>query len=150
MIASLAIAASRVFTGAPCVCQLGKFGRTLGSREINLRNIERREEPKTALGRKKMQLNFLSTRGTEANATAVATAQTQPLQVYPNPVVSGQLIINNEQLRAGDRIEIYSLSEALEKTFVATGTKSAIDLSTLSTGTYVVKAKNAAAKVVTL
>jgi hypothetical protein len=51
-------------------------------------------------------------------------------------------------LVAGDRIEVYSLSGALLKTFVATGAKSSIDISSLPAGTYVVKAGNRAAKVV--
>jgi uncharacterized repeat protein (TIGR02543 family) len=85
---------------------------------------------------------------TVSAATAVATAHMQPLQVYPNPVANEQLIVSNEQLKAGDKIEMYSLSGALLKIFAATGTKSAIDVSTLPVGTYVVKAGNRAAKVV--
>jgi uncharacterized repeat protein (TIGR02543 family) len=80
--------------------------------------------------------------------TAVATRHTLSLQIYPNPVVNEELIVNNEELKAGDRIELYSLSGAKLKTFVATGAKSAIDLSALPTGTYVVKAGNRVAKVV--
>ncbi|MDR3297562.1 MAG: T9SS type A sorting domain-containing protein [Prevotellaceae bacterium] len=43
---------------------------------------------------------------------------------------------------------MYSLSGAKLKIFATTGTKSTIDLSTLPTGTYVVKAGNRVAKVV--
>jgi uncharacterized protein YjdB len=81
-------------------------------------------------------------------STAVGTAHTMSLQVYPNPVTNEQLIVSNEQLKAGDRIEVYSLSGAKLKTFAATGAKSSIDLSALPTGTYVVKAGNRVAKVV--
>jgi uncharacterized repeat protein (TIGR02543 family) len=92
-------------------------------------------------------LTLIARWASEGSTTAVATAQTQPLQIYPNPVTNEQLIISNEQLVAGDRIEVYSLSGALVKTFVATGAKSVIDLSALPTGNYVVKAGNKTAKV---
>jgi uncharacterized coiled-coil protein SlyX len=83
-----------------------------------------------------------------ANPTAVVGTKSLPsLQVYPNPVINEQLIVDNEQLVAGDKIEVFSISGALLKTFVATGAKSSIDLSALPTGSYVVKAGNRTAKV---
>ncbi|MDR3296715.1 MAG: cadherin-like beta sandwich domain-containing protein, partial [Prevotellaceae bacterium] len=88
------------------------------------------------------------TREAASGTTAVATAQTQPLQVYPNPVINGELIIQDEELKAGDKIEVYSLSGAKLKTFVATGAKTVIDLSALPAGGYVVRAGSRTAKVV--
>jgi transglutaminase/protease-like cytokinesis protein 3 len=85
---------------------------------------------------------------TVPNLTAVEMRHARPLQVYPNPVVNEELIVNNEELKAGDKIEVYSPSGTLLKTFAATGAKSAIDLSALPAGMYVVKAGNRAAKVV--
>jgi uncharacterized repeat protein (TIGR02543 family) len=83
-----------------------------------------------------------------AGTTAVETRHATSLQVYPNPVVNEELIVNNEEWKTGDKIEVYSLSGALLKTFVATGARSTIDLSTLPAGTYIVKTGNRAAKVV--
>jgi hypothetical protein len=80
--------------------------------------------------------------------TAIAANTYQALTAYPNPLLNEQLIISNEQLKIGDRIEVYSLTGTLLKTFVAAGAKSSIDLSALPAGVYVVKAGNAVAKVV--
>ncbi|MDR3297497.1 MAG: T9SS type A sorting domain-containing protein, partial [Prevotellaceae bacterium] len=80
--------------------------------------------------------------------TAIGTKSLSPLQVYPNPVTNEQLVVSNEQLVAGDKIEVYSLSGALLKTFAAAGATSTVDVSALPTGTYFVKAGNAVAKVV--
>jgi hypothetical protein len=76
------------------------------------------------------------------------TTSTLQLNAYPNPVVNDELIVNNEQLKAGDKIEVYTLGGALLKTYLAAGAKSAINLSGLPVGTYIVKAGNAVAKVV--
>jgi uncharacterized repeat protein (TIGR02543 family) len=84
----------------------------------------------------------------EIAPTAIATQATVALQIYPNPLLNEQLIVNNEQLKTGDKIEVYSLSGALLKTFVAAGARSSIDISSLPAGVYVVKAGNGAGKVV--
>jgi hypothetical protein len=86
---------------------------------------------------------------TVAGTTAIVeTRHATPLQIYPNPILNEQLIISNEKLVAGDKIELYTLSGALLKTFVAAGAKSSVDVSSLPAGTYVVKAGGAVAKVV--
>ncbi|MDR3328816.1 MAG: cadherin-like beta sandwich domain-containing protein, partial [Prevotellaceae bacterium] len=82
------------------------------------------------------------------NPTAVATQAAAALHIYPNPVANGELTIDNEALKAGDKIEVYSLSGALLKTFAAAGARSTIDVSALPSGTYLVKAGSAVAKVV--
>jgi hypothetical protein len=53
-------------------------------------------------------------------------------------------------LKAGDKIELYSLSGVLLKTFIATGSKTAIDLSAFPASLYLIKAGNKTAKVVKL
>jgi hypothetical protein len=79
--------------------------------------------------------------------TAVIASPYQPLHAYPNPT-SKQLIVENEQLKPGDRIELYALSGLLQKTFTAAGKTTTLDLSALPAGTYVVKAGAYVAKVV--
>jgi uncharacterized protein YjdB len=85
---------------------------------------------------------------TVSGTTAIATPTATALQIYPNPVVNEELVMKNDELKAGDKIELYSLSGTLLKTFAATGAESAISLSALPVGIYIVKAGGAVAKVV--
>jgi hypothetical protein len=85
---------------------------------------------------------------TPATGIALDKTAATSLQAYPNPVVNEELIVNNEELRAGERIEVYALGGGLVKTFAAIGTKSVINLSALPAGVYVVRAGNRVAKVV--
>jgi hypothetical protein len=70
------------------------------------------------------------------------------LQVYPNPLLNGALIVEEETLAAGDRILVYTISGALVGTFEVTGRRTAINLSHLSAGVYIVKLGARAAKLV--
>jgi hypothetical protein len=71
------------------------------------------------------------------------------LQVYPNPVVNGTLRISNSVLKAGDKVLIYSLSGSVVAVYeVTAGSETAINISQLASGVYVVKAGAYAAKVV--
>jgi hypothetical protein len=83
-----------------------------------------------------------------ADATFISEQKAASLTVFPNPVSNEELIVKNEELQAGDKIEVYSLSGARLKIFAATGARSSIDLSSLPAGTYMVKAGGAVAKVV--
>jgi hypothetical protein len=81
--------------------------------------------------------------------TAVETQGVASLQIYPNPVVNGQLIIDIGQLKAGDVISVYSVNGALVLTGnISGGSGTTLNLSHLSQGTYIVKIGNKAAKVV--
>jgi uncharacterized repeat protein (TIGR02543 family) len=81
--------------------------------------------------------------------TAVESQTERKLYVYPNPIVNGQLIMDNGQLKAGDKVEIYSMNGALVLTgYVSGGSSTTLNLSHLSQGTYVVKVGGRAAKVV--
>ena len=62
------------------------------------------------------------------------------LKIFPNPVNSnGILNIENETLKAGDRIAIYDMNGKLISTHFATGVKTAINIGSLSGGTYILK-----------
>ncbi|MDR3296630.1 MAG: T9SS type A sorting domain-containing protein [Prevotellaceae bacterium] len=87
------------------------------------------------------------TLASSGSETGIADNGHEALIVYPNPV-DAALKIEHQTLRAGDKIEIYSLSGTLVKTFVAAGSKSVLDVSSLASGTYIVKAGGVVAKVV--
>jgi len=66
------------------------------------------------------------------------------LRIYPNPVVNGQLTIDNIQ-SAGGQIEIYSIMGTRVKGYDITGATTTVNVSSLPAGTYVVKVDNKAA-----
>ncbi|MDR1632915.1 MAG: T9SS type A sorting domain-containing protein, partial [Dysgonamonadaceae bacterium] len=81
--------------------------------------------------------------------TAIAAQNASAVKFYPNPVTHGVLSVENGELKAGDRIEIYSLSGALVGSYEASGAATAvIDVSHLAAGVYVVKVGSRTGKVV--
>jgi uncharacterized repeat protein (TIGR02543 family) len=76
--------------------------------------------------------------------TAVETQGIASLQIYPNPVVNGQLIIDNGQFNAGDKVEIYNMNGVLVGTY---SIRPAINIGHLPTGIYIVKVGGRIAKV---
>jgi hypothetical protein len=70
------------------------------------------------------------------------------LVVYPNPVINGQLTVENEQWQAGEAIEIYSLSGALVAKYKTTGEQTLVNVSQLAKGVYVVKVGGRAGKMI--
>ncbi|GHT24946.1 hypothetical protein AGMMS4957_18870 [Bacteroidia bacterium] len=85
-----------------------------------------------------------STTGTET-----VTADDTPLRPYPNPVTNGQLTIDNDQLKASDRIAIYNMNGDLMGVYkVSSGVSTTLNIGHLPTGIYIVKAGKRTAKVV--
>jgi uncharacterized repeat protein (TIGR02543 family) len=82
-----------------------------------------------------------------SGGTAVAAEGYTALTVYPNPT-SQLLTVVNDKAKAGDRIEVLSITGALVKAYLSTGPATTIDLSSLAAGTYVVKSGSAVAKIV--
>ncbi|MDR1342219.1 MAG: cadherin-like beta sandwich domain-containing protein [Prevotellaceae bacterium] len=84
-----------------------------------------------------------------APPTAVAAVATSALSIYPNPVSDGALKIKNGGLKAGEKVEVYSLSATLVAAYeVAAGPETVINISHLPQGTYIVKVGAYSAKVV--
>jgi hypothetical protein len=84
----------------------------------------------------------------DTTATAVAANALLPLKLYPNPVVNGELTINNEQWVTGEAVKVYSLSGVLVATYKTAGEHTTINLSQLPSGTYVVRVGNYVGKLV--
>jgi hypothetical protein len=79
--------------------------------------------------------------------SAVGAVALGSLTLYPNPVTNGDLKVENGTLKAGERIEIYSLLGTLVAAYeVAAGAETAINVSQLPQGVYIVKAGAYAAK----
>jgi uncharacterized repeat protein (TIGR02543 family) len=74
------------------------------------------------------------------SATAVSGSDLIAAKVYPNPVTNGELRVESEALKAGDRIAIYNLSGALVGVYEASGALTVINVSHLAQGVYIVKA----------
>jgi uncharacterized repeat protein (TIGR02543 family) len=81
--------------------------------------------------------------------TAVATQGIALLRPYPNPVVNEQFTMDNGQLSAGEKIEIYNVNGALVGVYDVSGSESTtINIANLPAGTYIVKVGTKAAKIV--
>jgi len=80
--------------------------------------------------------------------TATAKVEQAKISVYPNPVTNGQLIVDNGQWKAGEAIEVYSMSGALVATYTVTGEKTSLNISHLPNGTYLLKVGGYTAKFV--
>jgi hypothetical protein len=82
--------------------------------------------------------------------TAVATQSITSLKVYPNPVVNGQLTIDNEQLTIdNEQLTIYNLSGGIVGVHeILGGANTTINIANLPAGTYIVKVGNKVAKIV--
>jgi uncharacterized repeat protein (TIGR02543 family) len=65
--------------------------------------------------------------------------QEQTLKIYPNPVIDGELNVENETWKAGEVIEVYSFSGARVAVYHTTGKQTTLDVSMLPTGTYVLR-----------
>jgi hypothetical protein len=83
------------------------------------------------------------------DVTGVSAVAGSLLRLYPNPVTNGELRIENGELKAGEKILVYSLPGSLVATYeVAAGAVTVINVSQLPQGVYVVKAGARAGKVV--
>ncbi|GHT83089.1 hypothetical protein FACS189467_8510 [Bacteroidia bacterium] len=82
--------------------------------------------------------------------TAVAAPVASLLNVYPNPIVNGELIIDNEQLNAGDKVEIYNVNgtKVFETPLSIVHYPLSINIGHLPAGIYIVKVGTKVAKVV--
>jgi uncharacterized repeat protein (TIGR02543 family) len=80
-------------------------------------------------------------------ATGVEDAAQAKIALYPNPVVNGELRVESEALKAGEKIAIYSISGALVGRYEVSGTVTVINVSHLAAGTYIVKAGKHTAKI---
>jgi uncharacterized repeat protein (TIGR02543 family) len=81
-------------------------------------------------------------------STAVAAQEASELKLYPNPVTNGKLRIEGEELKAGERVEIYSLLGTLVGVYEAGGRVAVIDVSPLAAGAYIVKVGRQRARIV--
>ncbi|GHV72369.1 hypothetical protein FACS1894201_01150 [Bacteroidia bacterium] len=83
-----------------------------------------------------------------AAPSAIVEAKNLPLRVYPNPVVNGELRIENGELR----VEIYNVNGGLVAVHNvsdnADGVSITINIAHLPAGEYIVKVRNRVAKVV--
>ena len=76
----------------------------------------------------------------ECLSLGVPSVQGVSLKIYPNPVpTNGVLHIENEALKSGDKIEIFTMSGGLVSTHFATGTESSINIGNLPQGTYLLR-----------
>jgi uncharacterized repeat protein (TIGR02543 family) len=80
--------------------------------------------------------------------TAVSAEAQTAVKLYPNPVVNGQLIIDNEQWKAGETVKVYSINGALVATYTTTGEKTSVSVSQLPNGTYLLRVGKYTAKFV--
>ncbi|MDR3297222.1 MAG: InlB B-repeat-containing protein [Prevotellaceae bacterium] len=73
-------------------------------------------------------------------ALAAAAQRLAELTLYPNPVTNGELIIDNAELRVGERLEICTLTGAVLATDrIAAGKTTHISVGHLPTATYVIR-----------
>ena len=86
----------------------------------------------TVTGKRKLIANF-------ATGTGLNTINVRSVQVYPNPV-KGVLTVEYGSLNPGGKLSVYDISGAFIAAYEATGTKTALDVTRLSSGSYLLKA----------
>ncbi len=84
----------------------------------------------------------------ESPATAVNAENVSTLKLYPNPVTNGELIVENEEWKAGEVIEMYNLSGALVGTRRVEEKNTSVNVANLPNGNYVLKVGRYSAKFV--
>jgi hypothetical protein len=74
-----------------------------------------------------------------ASETGLNTINVRDVQVYPNPV-KGVLTVEYGSLNPGDKLSVYDISGVFVAAYEATGTKTALDVTRLASGSYLLKA----------
>jgi len=76
----------------------------------------------------------------DCQAVSVPTVTASSINVYPNPVHSnGLLYIDGDNLKAGDKLEIYSMAGKLVSTHYATGINNYFNIGNLADGMYMLR-----------
>jgi uncharacterized repeat protein (TIGR02543 family) len=70
--------------------------------------------------------------------TGVEDAQQAKVALYPNPVADGELRVEGENLKIGEKIAIYSASGKLVGTYEVSGAVTIINVAHLAAGVYIV------------
>ncbi len=82
------------------------------------------------------------------NSTATIKMQQSVVKLYPNPVSNGELIVENEEWKAGEVIEVYNLSGILVGTRRVEEKNTSVNVANLPNGSYVLKVGRYSAKFV--
>ena len=90
-----------------------------------------------------VEIEYITLSRDETGLQPIKTAAN--LRIYPNPVVDGILTIDNIQSLNG-KIEIYSIVGTLVKIYNVTGSTTTINVSSLATGTYIVRVDGKSAR----
>ncbi|GHV72399.1 hypothetical protein FACS1894201_01330 [Bacteroidia bacterium] len=146
---------NNAFGGCPVLISVTCLATTppsLGNDNFNRISSDTLYVPADALNTYNANSNWNSVFGTIRalpNAATVKEAQlVRKLFVYPNPVVNGELRVENGELKAGDKIEIYNVNGVLVGARRALPLQTTIDISHLPAGEYILKIGNRTAKVV--
>jgi len=74
------------------------------------------------------------------NSSSAQSPHSAPLKIYPNPVKpNGTINIENEVLKAGDKLEIFDMNGKLISVNFAEGTENSINIGALPQGTYLLR-----------
>jgi chitodextrinase len=86
---------------------------------------------------------------TSGGPNAVDAVSAVSLQVFPNPITNGELVIVNGELKAGEKITIYTADGvAVKRGTISVGEQTLVNVSDLQSGLYVVAAGKKTVKVV--
>ena len=84
--------------------------------------------------------NLLDACSTSGTTNTMSVQSASSLRIYPNPIsANGVLNIEKENLKAGDKIEIFNMSGNLVSIYFATGTESSINIGSLAQGIYLLR-----------
>jgi chitodextrinase len=85
----------------------------------------------------------------EETPSAIRSTQAASLQVFPNPVAGGRLVIVNGALKPGEKIAIYATDgSTVKEDNVSGGSQTIVNVAGLKSGLYVVRAGKQAVKIV--
>jgi hypothetical protein len=96
----------------------------------------------------KASISYIIDTKKENIPNAIQSERISTLQIFPNPVTNGQLVIVNGELKAGEKIAIYTTDGTQVKVAeVSSGEQTIVDVAGLNSGIYVVRAGKQTVKV---
>jgi hypothetical protein len=129
-VTGITISAAANHTGATVSGDTGSKNLNVGT---NTFNIEVTAENGTT------QKTYTVTVTRQSLNTGVEDTPQAKIAIYPNPVANGELRIESEELKAGEKIAIYSVSGKLVGRYEVSGAVTVINVSHLAPGAYIVK-----------
>ncbi len=133
---------STTITGVPNDAKAAVTGNGEKTLAVGVNSFRIKVTAEDTLVTRTYTVNIMRQQG--GGTTDVATDE-YAVRIYPNPVVAGELTVEDNEWKEGTAIEIYDVNGALVAAYKSTGERTTLKVSQLPNGTYLLKAgkKNA-------